>query len=382
MRVKQTLTATTATSTYFVKNYYEVAGGSATKYYYLGSQRVAMRSSVGLRYLFGDHLGSTSVSADGSGGNVTKQLYKAFGEIRYSTNPSLPAKYQYTGQYSYTSGAAADFGLIFYNARFYDPALGRFSSADTIVPGAGNPAAWDRYAGMLNNPINSIDPTGHGCIRLGNRMSCSDLFPDLDKEISSNVSVALDREIDTPWSQYNVTAGGFLSGNLCGFISAEIVAEAIMGHLIPLQQIVDLNPTKEMIEPKDVEYLVENTVPGVKITVVMWGSPDSLKHIVSCVKAGKYVIVHVRVDPKTGKLIPQEFVPLIIEGKPTGKYDPRYLANHYVVIKEISDNKITVINPLNNDQQSYSPKEFEASFSKNYLVITPPSQYSLIYIPT
>ncbi len=42
VRVKQTLTATTATSTYFVKNYYEVSGGSATKYYYAGSQRVSV----------------------------------------------------------------------------------------------------------------------------------------------------------------------------------------------------------------------------------------------------------------------------------------------------------------------------------------------------
>ncbi len=148
-------------TTYFVGNYYEISGSAATKYYYLGSQRVALRTSAGVRYLFGDHLGSTSVSADVNGGNVTRQLYKGWGEIRYSTNPGLPAKYQYTGQYSYASGATADFGLLYYNARFYDPALGRFTQADTIVPGAGNPAAWDRFAGMLNNPTNSIDPTGN-----------------------------------------------------------------------------------------------------------------------------------------------------------------------------------------------------------------------------
>ncbi len=121
VRVKQTLTATTATTTYFVKNYYEVSGGSATKYYYLGSQRVAMRSSVGVRYPFGDLdialqcPGSTSVSADVNGGGVTKQLYKGWGEIRY-TSGSLPTKYQYTGQYSYATGAMADFGLLFCNA--------------------------------------------------------------------------------------------------------------------------------------------------------------------------------------------------------------------------------------------------------------------------
>lgn len=114
LRVRQVLTATGATTTAFVKNYYEQSGTTITKYYYAGSQRVAVRTGTDVRYLFGDHLGSTSVSADVSGGSITRQLYKAWGETRYSSG--LPTKYQYTGQYSNTS----DFGLIFYNARWYD----------------------------------------------------------------------------------------------------------------------------------------------------------------------------------------------------------------------------------------------------------------------
>ncbi|WP_343414166.1 hypothetical protein [Candidatus Amarolinea dominans] len=30
-------------------------------------------------------------------------------------------------------------GLYFYNARYYDPALGRFTQADTLIPNPGNP---------------------------------------------------------------------------------------------------------------------------------------------------------------------------------------------------------------------------------------------------
>jgi hypothetical protein len=33
--------------------------------------------------------------------------------------------------------------------------------ADTIIPGAGNAQAWDRYAAMANNPVKFVDPTGH-----------------------------------------------------------------------------------------------------------------------------------------------------------------------------------------------------------------------------
>ncbi len=40
----------------------------------------------------------------------------------------------------------------------------RFTQPDTIVPGAGNPQAWNRYAYTLNNPVNLIDPSGHAPI--------------------------------------------------------------------------------------------------------------------------------------------------------------------------------------------------------------------------
>ena len=53
---------------------------------------------------------------------------------------------------------------MYYNARWYDPLLSRFSSADTIIPQPGNPLDWDRFAYVKNNPIIYSDPSGHkGC---------------------------------------------------------------------------------------------------------------------------------------------------------------------------------------------------------------------------
>ena len=54
-----------------------------------------------------------------------------------------------------------DFGLMFYNARWYDPTIGRFAQADTIIPQQQGVQAWDRYAYSNNNPARYTDPSGH-----------------------------------------------------------------------------------------------------------------------------------------------------------------------------------------------------------------------------
>ena len=46
-------------------------------------------------------------------------------------------------------------------ARWYDALTGRWLSADTIVPGAGNPQSLNRYTYVNNNPLAYIDPSGH-----------------------------------------------------------------------------------------------------------------------------------------------------------------------------------------------------------------------------
>jgi RHS repeat-associated protein len=54
-----------------------------------------------------------------------------------------------------------ELGLLYYNARFYAPALGKFISADTIIPNPANPQSYNRYAYVLNRALNFTDPTGH-----------------------------------------------------------------------------------------------------------------------------------------------------------------------------------------------------------------------------
>ena len=47
-------------------------------------------------------------------------------------------------------------------ARWYDPALGRWIQADSIVPEPGNPQALNRFSYVYNNPLRYVDPSGHG----------------------------------------------------------------------------------------------------------------------------------------------------------------------------------------------------------------------------
>ena len=61
----------------------------------------------------------------------------------------------------YTGQRQETFGLYDYRARYYHPALGRFISADPLVPEPGNPQALNRYAYVRNNPLKYTDPSGH-----------------------------------------------------------------------------------------------------------------------------------------------------------------------------------------------------------------------------
>ena len=146
------------------------SGQTVSKYYFAGASRIAMRKytipqSMTVEYTLGDHLGSTSITTDSSGNKVSEMRYKPWGEVRYTwidpnlnTTPTYSlTDYTYTGQYSNMS----DFGLMFYNARWYDPYIGRFNQPDTIIPQSQGVQAWDRYAYVSNNPMLYNDPSGH-----------------------------------------------------------------------------------------------------------------------------------------------------------------------------------------------------------------------------
>ncbi len=155
----------TATTTYLPGGVEEVRpDGGITKYYTAGGMVLGLNTATdasGISYLASDGLGSVSESLDGSGGATSQQLFALYGGVRY-TNGVLPTTKGFTGQRS----DAAVSGLDYYGARYYDPLLGQFASADSKVDGL------NRYGYVKGNPETLTDPTGH--------RACSSDFSECD----------------------------------------------------------------------------------------------------------------------------------------------------------------------------------------------------------
>ncbi len=109
----------------------------------------------------GASLGSASLATNSSGQVVSQLRYKPYGEVRWQSG-AMPTNRRFTGHRSEDG-----FGLIDMRARYYDPLIGRFISADSIVQAPGDPQTLNRYAYTRNNPLKYVDPSGHCFIFAG-----------------------------------------------------------------------------------------------------------------------------------------------------------------------------------------------------------------------
>ena len=50
---------------------------------------------------------------------------------------------------------------MYYNARYYDPALGTFISPDSLVPNPARIVDYNRFLYARGNPLKYTDPSGH-----------------------------------------------------------------------------------------------------------------------------------------------------------------------------------------------------------------------------
>lgn len=116
-------------------------------------------------YMTLDHLGSIAVVTDDNGNVVERDAYDAWGKNRNlngtdDTTCTLPdssvSKRGFTSQEQ-----VQGYCLINYNARVYDPQIGRFMTPDDVVPDEYNGQSLNRYTYVDNRPVSATDPTGH-----------------------------------------------------------------------------------------------------------------------------------------------------------------------------------------------------------------------------
>ncbi|TGM04820.1 hypothetical protein EHQ76_07165 [Leptospira barantonii] len=130
----------------------------------------------GMYFYHPDHLGSTTMITDGYGNPATGPepgvsfvSYEPYGSIHRndSYGPDI-FRYKYTGQ-----AEDKESGLYYYKARYYEPTLGRFLQADSIVV-PESATGMNRYMYVDGNPVNYRDPSGHvsgsGLMHMVNRI--------------------------------------------------------------------------------------------------------------------------------------------------------------------------------------------------------------------
>lgn len=139
----------------------EFATNAEYSFIYVGIQHLARVNGViggsGKKFYYhNDHLGSALAVTDEKGNKVVERDFTPFGE-RINTDVYDDEPRDMDEDESGFTGKDwdVDAELYYYNARWYDPTIGRFISEDSV---ADDP---NLYGYCFNNPVNNIDPTGH-----------------------------------------------------------------------------------------------------------------------------------------------------------------------------------------------------------------------------
>src|SRR5579863_1661419 len=136
----------------------EIIPGANAKYYWTGS-------SWETDYLHGNHLGSTQLvtRADSSNSYAQAENMYAFGRVRWSGGGTQDIRYAGMQERDAETLGWQD-SLDWTPNRLFSENMGRWLSPDPLAGDITNPQSLNRYSYVMNNPLNSTDPSGLGPI--------------------------------------------------------------------------------------------------------------------------------------------------------------------------------------------------------------------------
>jgi RHS repeat-associated protein len=122
--------------------------------YTLGQRLISQKQSGTRSYFHVDALGSTRALTNAAGVVSDRYTYEAFGRL-LSQSGSTSNLYLFGGEQWDPS-----VGSVYLRARYYDPTVGRFTSADPLAGELETPITLHSYLYAGANPVSFTDPSG------------------------------------------------------------------------------------------------------------------------------------------------------------------------------------------------------------------------------
>ena len=239
-------------------NFNVIVGGKI-----LAQYKMVYPSTESVLYFYVDNLSSRRVVVDATGNAIDRIRYSAWGVAT-----------QDVGTDNLRSFTGKDYdatGLIYFNARYYDPIVGRFLTEDPSRNG-GN---WYGYCG--DNPVNRIDLTGMAQI-LADDISGNAVVVFPGEDVKKDTSVVITR---------NVAPEAYQSSNPPAFyqdkLSVNVRGKAIA--IMPGQASASAKGPKAY--NTTVENLKEGTYKGTLEATVRSGNFENIIRI-----DGRDILVH------------------------------------------------------------------------------------------
>ena len=118
----------------------------------LGSTQLGAQTNGTVTYVYTDPQGTPLAEADVNGNIIATYDYTPYGTVALGTPPRGPG---YTGHVN-----DPETGLVYMQARYFDPVTGGFLSVDPVPTEAGNIFKFNRFGYADNNPIIKVDRDG------------------------------------------------------------------------------------------------------------------------------------------------------------------------------------------------------------------------------